>query len=250
VTAALLLVLPAPSRADPWTGLYVGAFAGGAWGTGDLSTTIPDSPATYLSPSSRPAVAGSASGKERSQAFVGGVQLGANQRINQIVFGAEVDFGTFDFGGNRGARDATYPAFPPTSRYNVDAAYSAEWLATARGRLGWLASPNLLIYFTGGLALSDVKVTNWFSDYSSVVNPVATGGATRDRVKAGYALGGGFEYALTGPWSIKGEYLYIDLGKSTVDSRIQLQSFGNEFNTRVDLTANVARIGVNYSFTD
>jgi outer membrane immunogenic protein len=247
--AAALLALPVASRADPWNGFYAGVFAGGAWGNGDIATDVGRlGPGSYFSTqSSIDSVERSASGEKQSQGFVGGVQFGANRRFDRFVIGAEVDYGAFNLGGHHGAADVQYPQFP--FLYTVDTAYSTDWLLTGRGRLGWLASPDLLVFFTGGLAVSDVKVSNSFFDRNGVVVG-AQGGSTSSRTKLGYTLGGGFEFAVSGPWSIKAEYLYVDLGKSTVASSIGFVGLTNPFDTSVDLTANVGRIGINYSFTD
>jgi len=248
---ALGLTVSTVAFADPWNGYYIGAFAGGAWSNGDTRTDVEsDSPARYFTPTSAAAVEASASGDAHGQAFVGGVQVGANRRFDQFVIGAEIDYGAFNLGGRQSASDAEYPGFGNLLHYNVDASYSTDWLFTARGRLGWLTSPNLLIYFTGGLAVSDVKVSNSFVDRTAVLNPGAIGGSANSRTKAGYTLGGGFEFAVAGPWSVKGEYLYVDLGKSHVSSSIRYNNNYNPFDTSVDLTANIARIGVNYRLTD
>jgi outer membrane immunogenic protein len=62
--------------------------------------------------------------------FVGGVQLGYNWQANAIVYGVEGDISFAD-------------------------ADSIDWLASARGRLGYLIQPNLLLYGTAGIGGSD-----------------------------------------------------------------------------------------------
>ncbi|KWT66253.1 hypothetical protein APY04_2449 [Hyphomicrobium sulfonivorans] len=256
VTAALSVAATSPAQADPshaapWNGFYVGAFAGGAWGSGDTTTDVGEVNATsfFSSDENIASIEQNASGKTRSGSFTGGVQLGANQRFNQFLIGAEVDFGAFDLNGERGAADIPYPTFPGPA-YTVKASYSTDWLLTARGRLGWLATPDMLLYFTGGLALSDVKASNEFFD--SFVTIGAQGASTRTRTKAGYTIGGGIEANLGGPWSIKAEYLSVDLGKVTTKGIVVPQAGPNRspLDTSVDVTANIARVGINYSFND
>ncbi len=75
-----------------------------------------------------------------------------------------------------------------------------KWLGTARSRIGY-AFDRWLPYITGGVAYGDFKMT-----------PPAPDTYT-DRWSAGWTLGGGLEYAIAGPWSVKLEYLYFDLGK-------------------------------------
>ena len=246
----LLAMGGAPVRAEQWNGVYIGAFAGGAWGGGEFASYagVVDQSSYFSSDRNIALVERNSSGKARSSAFTGGIQLGANQRFNQIVVGAEVDFGAFDLNGSRGAVDASYAGFAGIA-YTVRASYSTDWLLTARGRLGWLASPNMLLYFTGGLALSDVKASNEFFD-RRVVPPLvfgARGSSSHTRTTAGYTLGGGIEADLGGPWSVKAEYLYVDLGKvSTHATIVGPGGLSNPLDTSVDVTANIARVGITY----
>jgi len=249
---ALGLTLSTTAFADPWNGFYVGASAGGAWGSGDFATSAGEVTASsYFSDERNIAfIERDTSGRSRSSAFSGGLQLGANQRFNQIVFGAEIDFGAFDLNGSRSGAGVPYHNFP-NLLYTASASYSTDWLLTGRGRLGWLATPNTLLYFTGGLALSDVKASNNFFDKSAITGIIlARGASSNTRTKAGYTLGGGVEASLWGPWSIKAEYLYVDLGKVST-SGIIVPPVGptrSPLDTSVDLTANIARVGINYSF--
>ncbi|MBI1648596.1 outer membrane protein [Hyphomicrobium sulfonivorans] len=256
VSAVVSATSPAqadPTHADPWNGFYVGAFAGGAWGSGHTTTDVGEVNATsYFSTQQNvDLVEGDTSGKARSGSFTGGVQLGAQQRFNQVVVGAEADFGALDLSGSRGAADIPYPTFP-TLAYTARASYSTNWLSTARVRIGWLAAPNMLLFVSGGLALSDVNVSNTFYDKLLSGSISARGSSSNTRIKAGYTLGGGVEASLGGPWSIKAEYLYVDLGEVST-SGVVLPPLGigrSPLDTSIDLTANIARLGVNYSFSD
>ena len=55
--------------------------------------------------------------------------------------------------------------------------------------------------------------------------------------KAGYALGGGIEAALSGPWTAKVEYLYVDLGSGPTVGGVNS-----------DFHNNIIRAGLNYRF--
>lgn len=63
---------------------------------------------------------------------------------------------------------------------------------------------------------------------------------------AGWTLGAGLEYALARNWSLKGEYLYYDLGHlSTAGSSPLLPSaqlYGD-----VAFKGSIARVGINYA---
>jgi outer membrane immunogenic protein len=60
------------------------------------------------------------------EGLVGGVQLGRNWQSGNIVYGIE---GDVSFSGND----------------------DIDWMATVRGRVGYLISPNILVYGTAGL---------------------------------------------------------------------------------------------------
>lgn len=106
-----------------------------------------------------------------------------------------------------------------------------ERLATARGRIGYAGWNNWLPYFTGGAAMGDIKASSPF------------GSATK--TKFGYTLGAGVEYAMMANWSVKLEYLYVDLGK--FDCGIACGGAATTADN-VSFKANVVRGGVNYRF--
>jgi outer membrane immunogenic protein len=98
-----------------------------------------------------------------------------------------------------------------------------SWLGTARGRLGYAAG-NWMPYVTGGFAFGDIKTSvSGFNDTTST--------------KTGYALGAGLEAALSGPWTAKIEYLYVDLGRG-----------GSIAGSDASFKTNIVRAGLNYRF--
>ena len=104
-----------------------------------------------------------------------------------------------------------------------------SWLATGRGRLGFAGMNNFLPYLTGGLAIGDIKAT-------------ASGLGSATKTKAGYAIGGGAEYAMLSNWSVKLEYLYVDLGKFDCGASCGAAPDNISFKT------NIVRGGLNYRF--
>lgn len=80
--------------------------------------------------------------------------------------------------------------------------------------------------------------------------------AGKNFTSTGWAAGGGAEFVLSGPWSVRAEYLHATLGKSSNSttncagsstacaefSGISLDSTHNNF------TADIFRIGFNYWF--
>ena len=120
--------------------------------------------------------------------------------------------------------------------------HQLEWFGTSRSRLGFLATPNLLLYRTGGVAYGQTKDTY---TATTVGIPAAGAVATIKDVRAGWTVGGGMEGAFGGGWSAKVEYLYIDLGKLEQTVTF-LAGIAANFNTRV--TDNIVRVGVNYKW--
>ena len=61
----------------------------------------------------------------------------------------------------------------------------------------------------------------------------------------GWAVGGGIEYAVSKCWTVKAEYLYMDLGsESAVSTPNGLFMAGYNWQT----TANIFNVGLNYKF--
>jgi len=149
--------------------------------------------------------------------MVGGT-LGYNYQIYQLVLGLE---GDVDWADNRGS---TTSGICPGGTCS----FRNDWLATVRGRVGY-AVDRFMPYVTGGAAFGNLKTS-------------VPGFAGQDTTNAGWTAGGGLEFAISGPWTAKVEYLYVDLGKdscSAVNCGVP---------TNVNFHTNVVRAGLNYRF--
>ena len=167
-----------------------------------------------------------AGGVWSSVGFTGGGQVGCNWRGNyQLVWGGEADL---QYTGLDGSRDV----FAPNASAHQD--FQSRWLATVRGRFGWLANETMYFYATGGLALANVN-TDSTVNFNGIVNNVSN-----STTHAGWTLGAGLEWRFAQQWSAKVEYLYVDLGHATNPFLIS--------NNDRALTENIFRIGVNYHF--
>jgi outer membrane immunogenic protein len=228
-----------------WTGFYLGVNAGGAWGRSDAATTTIFSNTGYFNITSPGAIAVAGAQRLNSSGFTGGLTAGYNWQSSNIVFGLESDFNYF---GPRGSSSGTgiYPCCAPTG-FTVNSSVSTDWLITFRPRLG-IASNNWLFYVTGGLAVADVKSNFSFTDTFAA----ATESGSISRTKAGWTAGGGVEYALMNGWSVKAEYLHVDLGSESLASsnlRTVNSAFPvNVFTHAMDLRADIVRGGLNYKF--
>lgn len=153
---------------------------------------------------------------DTSGGVIGGT-VGYNYQMGPAVFGLE---GDVDWSNIRGSTSAV-PCTTSCETRN-------SWLGTARGRIGY-AFDRFMPYVTGGAAFGDIKAS-----------PAGFGGARE--TKAGYALGGGGEFAIAGPWTAKVEYLYVDLGSTNCPAGSCAISTDNNFRT------NLVRGGINYRF--
>jgi outer membrane immunogenic protein len=227
-----------------WSGWYVGGNAGYAWGRSDPSTTTEFTPTNYWNLLSVPQVNAAGTGPRlNASGFVGGGQFGYNYQIGNIVWGAEADFESFNIKGSRfGA--AAYACC--AGSFSLNQTTSTDWLFTLRGRLGWAVN-NLLLYTTGGLAVTNLKYGETFVDTFGANEAV-----NYSNTKAGWTVGAGAEYGITKNWTVKAEYLYLDFGSLSGTSLLGPFAVTGCSCTRMfhstDLTASVARVGFNYRF--
>lgn len=231
-----------------WTGFYVGVNGGYAWGDSKHSssfscTVVGNCPFVAAS---EPVIANAASGTLDANGWTGGVQAGYNIQAGSLVYGVEVDFNYLDVNGSRAAAGTT----PAGSNFVTGSSVSADWLMTARARLGWTMSSTVLAYVTGGLAVADLEVSNNFRDFTLV--PATQGASSSSDTKLGWTVGGGLEVALNRNWTLKGEYLYVDFGRITTAASVNNVPFaGNSpdiLSTSGDLSLHTARVGLNYKF--
>jgi outer membrane immunogenic protein len=181
-----------------WTGLYGGLQAGYGWGTSNHFDG-----------------GGSLSGNFDTDGFLGGATLGYNFQRGQIVWGIETDFSFSDVEGTRTIGIDTYRT-------------TMDWLWTVRGRLG-VDMNGWLPYITAGLAVADV---------SARTLDVGTYNLSTSDTLTGWTAGAGLEVKLDRAWSLKAEYLYVDLGDI---------SHGGGVKADVD-EFHVVRGGLNYKF--
>jgi outer membrane immunogenic protein len=245
---------PAPVFVPPpftWTGFYVGLNAGGIWPSGSRSATLV-APGVFPFPitSFFPGGLGS-----QSAGFIGGGQAGYNWQTGAFVLGVETDFdGTtvsksFNNVGTPFS-GAGVPAILNGDFLSVNGKASLSWLGTTRGRLGFVATPDnrLLIYGTGGVAYGGGS--SHFNVFDSTQGAFWSGNPSTTRV--GWTIGGGVEYAVTNNITVRGEYLYADLGSHTFNSlgnTAALVAFpGVAITGKLNYNASIFRAGVNYKF--
>jgi outer membrane immunogenic protein len=244
------LARPAPVYVPPppivvpifsWTGCYIGGNVGGHWGKDNLSSTT--DPVGW-------GVAGAAfidgrlsPGSYNPDGFIGGIQGGCNLQYNSFVFGAEADA---DWLGGTTSRTVinNVPVAPPVIGDFMANSTNATFLSTVRARLG-VAADRALFFVTGGAAFGTVKTTDSFSSFGGTVLATTSNSTTR----TGWTVGGGLEYAFTGNWIGKIEYLYVNLG--TFDAVIPscvTCAVGSDITVHHQYRDNIVRVGLNYKF--
>ena len=252
---------PPPAPVYSWTGFYVGGNIGYSWGkaSGDLNDpaidifsglgTLPTSFSESLKP----------------KGGIGGGQFGYNYQINPTwVVGLEADLQASNEHASNSQSASTSgvfigPGITGLTSSAVGTTFDARisWFGTARARAGVLITPTTLFYATGGLAFGGVKVSGSGGANINLAACIAgigcipTGSASgafafnQSTTKTGWTLGGGVEGALTGNWTWKAEYLYLDLGS---ESGSVADNFGGIASWSAKFTDNIVRVGLNYKF--
>jgi outer membrane immunogenic protein len=239
---------PPPAPVYSWTGCYLGGNVGGIWERDTTSVVVTQDNAGQEAA----AIAGGAIPVHFSynrSSWIGGGQIGCNYQVTNWVLGIETDLDGTHLNGGRTINTNAPPFFANTSSVSQN----MDWIGTTRGRLGIVTANNVLFYGTAGAAYGKV-------DYAYSRNNVVGGGAisyavTDSSTQVGWTAGGGIEIAF-GQWSVKGEYLYYNLGNHTVSNACTLASGAPCFvapnatyATTFQDKGSIARIGLNYHFS-
>jgi outer membrane immunogenic protein len=226
--------LPPPVPVFSWTGFYVGAHLGGAWGTAEATAT--SATACEVLPGICPQVF-AASGfsipvaQIQTNGFLGGIQGGYNWQFNNwAVLGVEAQFSWTDLKGTS----------PCVLVFGCTAEH--DWITTLALRWG-VTYDRLLLYVKGGVAWS--KAT-----YSATLNldGLASASTSVSDTRTGWMFGTGLEYAFWGNWSAKIEYNYIDFRSKDYDFPITVDLFLINVGTSIHEKVHLIKAGINYRF--
>jgi outer membrane immunogenic protein len=222
-----------------WTGFYAGVHAG--YGISDMDTTFTPLPSAVSFFNMAPTQLSREPG-----GIIGGAQAGYNYQTGSFVVGIEADFSGSRIGGTKTVSpiiQSDGSSFPDTGF--LKAHQNINWFGTLRPRLGYTVLPSLLIYGTGGLAYGNVS-----SSATSDFLPVGTAAypASSSSTRVGWTVGGGLEYALSKNWTVRTEYLYMDLGSSSTIADPTPANPPFQVGYKWETTANIVDIGLNYKF--
>ena len=192
-------VLPAPTPKPTWTGFYVGGFVGGTSVKATANTSTTFTTGGYFAVDSPPVISSVGTQPLSHSGLSGGGQIGYNHQSGRIVIGAEADFGIAKGGTITASGSGIYPCCTTTG-FTVTQSLKTKWLLTARPRAGYIWH-GILIYGTGGLAVTDLNYQAVFTDTFAAA---AENGGIK-KIRMGWTAGGGAGYKLGKKWSIKAE---------------------------------------------
>ena len=234
--------LRVPEPIYNWTGFYIGGNVGYSWGRSSDTSTLTNGAGAVLFTSAD---------RANMDGVIGGGQIGYNWQVQNWVWGLEADI---QGSGQKGSRAYLCPTGVCTPPFGVIAVFPGpavpvsldqklEWFGTVRGRVGVLATPQVLFYATGGLAYGEVKNT-------ATIGLVPVSFSNSD-TRVGYTVGAGVEGVIGGNWTAKLEYLWVDLGRTSGPFVTALPALGGgvltgNYSSRI--TDNIVRVGLNYKF--
>jgi outer membrane immunogenic protein len=200
-----------PIETFTWTGIYLGAHAGGGWSK--LSGTN-----SFDGTNSSVSLNG----------WLAGGQIGGNYQVGQWVFGVQGDYAYADV-------KMSQSLGPIVGSLEV----KHDYFATASGRIGY-AFDRLMIYAKGGGA--------WTRDKWRATDNLG-GLVSGSFGRSGWLAGAGVEWAFSGNWSVFAEYNYLSFGK--INEALTTGGSGTLVATGsgvVKDTTNIAKVGINFRF--
>lgn len=204
---------PMVAPAFSWTGFYIGAVAGYAWGEANTNPTG--------------ALTGLPSVKTKPDGWLAGGTIGYNYQQGNLVLGTEGEFYWSDLDGSK-SNNLLVP---------FTASYSNNWTGTLSTRLG-VAFDTVLVYSKAGVAWAN-------NDYTLNIGAPVAASFTGSDTDTGWLVGGGVEWAFARNWSAKIEGTYMDFGQKNKE----LGNVGGvPLTADVDAQISTVKFGVNYRF--
>jgi outer membrane immunogenic protein len=243
-------VRSAPAQANPsWTGAQVG----GQGGVSPMSQGFAE-PGAYLFPFT----CGSSLCSETPFSFTGnktsatgGGFIGYRVQMGTMVVGIEGDANAKSASSSYTYTDSnTYRAetFTGSVKQGAD--------GSIRGRLGFLVTPSVLVYGTGGVAFGSVSGSFGYSahEIDGFGFASATGGGSWSTTRTGATGGAGVEALITQSLTLRLEYRYTDLGRFSETVPISTVCAGtcsspsSAASISLHPTFQAVRVGVGYNF--
>jgi outer membrane immunogenic protein len=210
--------VPPPVYAPPpftWTGFYLGANIGGAWGQGTATDSL----------------FGLSFGT--NGVSIGGGQLGFNYQFGILVVGVEGDFDLL-------ANTNNGVVVPGVGTIQVISEH--RWIATAAGRVGLTYDHSLFYGKAGG---------GWSGNNNLTFTNPATGAtitASNNNSNSGWLAGAGIEWAFAPNLSAKIEYNYLRLNSRTFTVPAGSPFLAGDTFTTSNPNVQMVKVGLNYLF--
>jgi outer membrane immunogenic protein len=225
-----------------WTGFYAGMNAG--WIRSQRDSKLARTNGLLVPPFSDPLPRSLSNDQD---GFLAGLTLGYNQKMGAaFVAGIEADFAYTDIDGGNSV--SVTGVGPPLFTATGTLSQEMDWFGTVRARAGWLASQQMLVYVTGGLAYADLETRGSATIRSVAMVPLVptiTASGKSNEWKTGWTVGGGMEWLLGNKTTLKGEYLYYDLEDTSVT--VAGTAFGGSGSAtyKNENTGHIVRLGLN-----
>ena len=203
-----LYVISAPPPFT-WRGFYLGGNLGGAWATSTLSDQL-----------------SKVSFDRDNNGFIGGVQVGYNFQVGNLVLGLEWDF---DWTSIDTSGTVTLPGVAGA----INASADTEWITTLAGRIGLVLDRTLVYVKVGG---------GWVRNEASITLLTSGASVRASDTNGGWLVGGGFEYALAPNWTAKFEYDFLSLADKNFPAFAGTRGF------ELERDVQQLKVGINFKF--
>jgi len=266
--AAPALAADIPLKAPPrpavfsWTGCYLGVNAGwiGSAGDQDIDTRLSG---VFLNQGNTFAIPPAKGLLDRHfshdmSSGTAGITTGCNIQYGSWVWGFESDSNWSGIDDTVSARFPSIEFLPGAPLNGVPSSVQTitrklDYFSTYRGRLGF-AVDRWMLFATGGAVVAHIKGETdiLYGNDGGIIPVLANFHFFGDRKvwRMGWTAGGGLEYAFTDNWSLKAEYLFLDLRDLNYEAFCFTcnPNVGQSTNTRIEFREHVARVGLNYRF--
>lgn len=202
-----------------WSGSYVGANIGYAWGKSKFTDKD-----NWNSKNEQFSF--------KPDGFIGGIQGGYNWQVQNFVYGVEADIGSLNLRG----------ATSQPSSFDTVASVKGKMYGSISARLGYAMDHTLFYVKTGGI-YSNGKLIIDDSCNKAPCGPGLLYGSKK--IGTGYQVGVGIEHMLNKHWTVKSEYSYSDFGNQTINS---VNLYNNPLKYKANLSNQTIKIGLNYKF--
>jgi outer membrane immunogenic protein len=188
LTAPVLTKAPVMAPVYNWTGCYIGGgFGYGLWNQENIFETDPAHVALMPSETSG------------GRGWFGTAGAGCDYQVSSsIVIGA---YGDWDFGDIKGQFDNFFNS----------GTESEKWAWAAGGRIGWLVTPTVLTFFSGGFTQAHFGQIDLNGFCLLTLGPCPLGTNIAAHTYNGWFLGSGFDYAISilpAGFFLRSEYRY------------------------------------------